>query len=99
MLIFFQIIELTYPARVDYPTYTDASHAPHPRTEAKLLRDLVAHAGNAVYKQTQLYLQYLGLEPVMSNRSDPDWLRVVSQKVGQVQAEAYRVIDSVLNSR
>jgi hypothetical protein len=101
LLIFFQIIELAYPDTNDsvaYPIYTDATRPPHPRTEAKLLRHLVSHAGQAAKGQTQKYLQFLGLEPVMANRSDPTWLQAISAKVNHVRQEAYAVIKSVITS-
>jgi hypothetical protein len=98
LLIFYQIIELSYPKPADYPAYTDASSAPHPRTEAKLLRHLVSHAGHPTQPQTQKYLQFLGLGPVMANRSDPAWLQVISEKVKHVRQEAYVVINSVIST-
>jgi hypothetical protein len=98
LLLFFQIIELSYPDTNDenvYPPYSDTSKAPHSRTEAMLLRHLVSHAG-AARKQTEKYLQYLGLQPVLSNRSDPEWLRVIAEKVAHVEAEARAVIQASL---
>jgi hypothetical protein len=102
LLIFFQIIELAYPDTNDsvpYPIYVDATRPPHPRTEAKLLRHLVSHAGQAAKGQTQKYLQFLGLEPVMANRSDPAWLHAIVAKVKHVRQEAYAVIKSAITVR
>lgn len=98
VLIFFQIIEISYPNSADYPPYTNASGLPHPRTEAKLLRHLVSHAGQATNKQTKMYLQFLGLGPMMANRSDPFWIQVISEKVKHVRQEAYAAIKSVINT-
>jgi hypothetical protein len=99
LMIFFQVIELAYPKLDDrsaYPKYTDASLVPHPRTEAKLLRHLVSHAGHATGKETRLYLEFIGAGPVMANRSDPTWLRLVGAKVAHVQTQAREAITFML---
>lgn len=100
LLILFQIIELTYPLKPntpDYPKYESHHHAPERRTEAKLLRHLVTHAEHASRRETQLYVRYLGLESdLMANRSDPKWLRIVSEKVGLVRDEARDVIRAAI---
>lgn len=97
LLIFFQIIELAHQDATDYPKYTNSSQSPHPLTEAKLLRHLVTHAGVATGKETTLYLEFLGLGPVMADRSNPNWLRIVAGKVEHVRAVAYAAIKFALN--
>jgi hypothetical protein len=97
ILIYFQIIELACPNQNDYPKYTDESRAPHPRTEAKLLRHLVAHAGEATNAATRMYLRFLGLGPVMADRSNPLWLRTIAGKVRHVQTEAHAAIKDALS--
>ncbi|WP_124706093.1 hypothetical protein [Sulfuriferula multivorans] len=98
ILLFFQIIELSYPTdtsdKTAYPKYNGAFL--HPRTEAKLLRHLVAHAGNATTHQTRKYLEFLGLPPCLSNLVHPDWRRVISKKVAHVEAQAHSVLKSAL---
>ena len=97
IILFFQIVELKYPDttnKTDYPPYDSLSW--DPRTEAKLLRNLVAHAGKPTSEQTKKYLKYLGLAPVLSNRTNPDFLRVVREKVPLVQAVAREVITCAL---
>jgi hypothetical protein len=93
LLLFFQIIELSCPV---YIRYVDDTKVPDPKTEAKLLRHLVSHAGKPDQIQTQKYLQYLKLPPMLSNRSDPTWLRIIAEKVALVEAEARAVIQAVL---
>jgi hypothetical protein len=97
VLIFFQIVELAFPNTKDktaYPPYTP-SFPPHRRTEAMLLRHIVSHAGRP-FPMTKMYLEHLGLEPMMSDRSNPRWLEVISDKVKLVQEEAYEVIQNAL---
>ena len=99
ILLLFQIVELSYPDTNNqtlYPKYGGPSCAPHPRTEAKLLRHLVAHAGNPTGTQTENYLKYLGLGPVLSDRTNPDFLVVVRGKIPHVEALARQVIESAL---
>ncbi len=98
ILLFFQIIELSYPKTTDetaYPKYTGAFL--HPRTEAKLLRNFVAHTGNA-RSETSKYLEFLGLLSYPSNLVHPDWRRVISKKVAHVEAQAHSVLKSALQS-
>jgi len=98
ILLLFQIIELSYPDTKDtkvYPRYVDPAHPPHPRTEAKLLRHLVAHAGDAM-RQTGNYLKFLGLPPRLSNLTHPEWSHKVSDRVKVVEGEARDVVQSAV---
>lgn len=76
IIFYFQIIELAFPATGDkgvYPLYRGgSSDPPHPRTESKLLRNLVAHAASP-YPETLAYLRYLGLPEVLSNHAYAEW--------------------------
>ncbi|WP_413438522.1 hypothetical protein ACFDAU_02655 [Sulfuriferula sp. GW1] len=95
-LLFFQVIELSYPDTTNktaYPKYTGTFL--HPRTEAKLLRNLVAHAGNA-QPETSKYLEFLGLPPCPSNLVHPDWSRVISKRITHVKTQAYSDLESAL---
>lgn len=99
VLLFYQIIELSYPNTQDksaYPPYDHSPSAPHPRTEAKLLRHLVAHAGDAK-KETSAYLQFLGLPPVLSNLVHPDWVGKITERVAIVEQQAREVLQSALS--
>ena len=94
VLLHFQIIELSYPDtrdRAAYPPYTGGPHPPHPRTEAKLLRHLVAHAGDAK-SETGLYLAYLGLPNRLGNYSHPDWLTKITNAGKRVEEQAREIV-------
>lgn len=98
VLLFYQIIELSYPDSRDkssYPQYKDSRSAPHPRTEAKLLRHLVAHAGDAK-KEASAYLQFLGLPPMLSNLVHPNWVEKVTERIAIVERQAREVLQSAL---
>ena len=98
LILFFQIIELSHPNLHDkgsYPPYDDSGAPPHPRTEAKLLRHLVAHAADA-RPETGRYLEFLGLPLQLSNMTHPDWDRTISGKVSQVEVQARDELRSAL---
>lgn len=98
ILLFFQIIELSYPDTSNtmyYPKYEGGSRPPHPRTEAKLLRHLISHAGDAK-PETNKYLEFLGLPPRLSNLVHPDWSRAISERVAHVESQAREVLQSAL---
>lgn len=97
-LLFYQIIELSYPDTRDataYPPYDNSSRVPHPRTESKLLRHLVAHAGCAKV-ETSAYLEFLGLPPVLSNLIHPEWAGKIAARVAIVERQARKVLQSAL---
>lgn len=98
VLLLYQIIELSHPDTHDkdaYPAYKNYQSEPHPRTEAKLLRHLVAHAGEAK-KETSAYLQFLGLPPVLSNLVHPGWVEKITERVAVVQQQAWEVLQAAL---
>ena len=98
VLLFYQLIELSYPDTHDntaYPPYDNSLPEPHPRTEAKLLRHLVAHAGDAK-KETSAYLEFLGLPPVLSNLVHPEWVGKITERVAIVERQAREVLQSAL---
>lgn len=94
VLMLFQIIELSYPDsndRIAYPPYTDESVPPPPRTEAKLLRHLIAHAGNAK-PETAKYLRFLGLPERLSNHTHRDWNRKLSDRLPVIEMQARELL-------
>lgn len=96
ILLHYQIIELTYPDNqsVDaYPPYQGGGASPHPRTEAKLLRHLVAHAGEAK-RETSLYLQYLGLPAKLGNVTHAEWASKIAPAARRVEKLAYVLLRS-----
>lgn len=98
VLLLYQIIELSYPNTRDniaYPPYDNSLSEPHPRTEAKLLRHLVAHAG-ASKKETSAYLKFLGLPSVLSNLVHPDWIGKITERVSIVERQAREILQCAL---
>lgn len=94
VLLFFQVIEISHPDMADksvYPPYCDPTQPPQPRTEAKLLRHLVSHAGDS-RPETSAYLSFLGLPPRLSNLTHPDWLAKVCDRLPVVESEARAIL-------
>ena len=94
VILYFQIIELSFPDTRDaanYPPYRDSSVPPHPRTESKLLRHLVAHAG-LPQSETRTYLRHLGLPEVASNQVHVHWESRLSTRLAVVEREARGVL-------
>ena len=94
VILLYQIIELKYPDLNDkcaYPPYKDEKTPLSPRTEAKLLRNIVAHAGDA-RPETASYLRFLGLPTSLSNLTHPDWIKVLSNRLPIVEMEARKVL-------
>lgn len=99
LLIFFQIIELQYPDSKNATAYPSYRVVPlHPRTEAKLLRNIVAHAGQATSADTRWYLEeHLKLgDMMMADRSDPRWNKIINEKADHVQGVAVDAIEEAL---
>lgn len=94
VMLYFQIIELSFPDTRDaanYPAYRDSSTPPHPRTESKLLRHLVTHAGSP-QSETRTYLRHLGLPEMLSNQVHVDWESTLSTRLAVVEGEARGVL-------
>lgn len=96
ILLLFQVIELSYPSKNDYPPYVDHTTPPHPRTECKLLRHLVAHSGDVDGTDLKNYCAYLGLPALMLDRTDPHYVAVLTNKASFVELEARKVLASAL---
>jgi hypothetical protein len=98
VILYFQIIELSFPDTNDttvYPPYKDASIPPHPRTESKLLRHLVAHAGTP-RPETLAYLRHLGLPKMLSNHVSAEWEPKLSSRLAILEGEARGVVRSAV---
>lgn len=94
VLLYFQIIELSYPelnCKAAYPIYTDENRSPEKRTEAKLLRHLVAHASKPL-PQAETYLRHLGLPPMLSNLRHPQWDEAIKGRLHVVENEAREIL-------
>lgn len=96
ILFYFQIIEIAYPSKSSYPDYTDSTQPPHPLTECKFIRHLVAHAGQVKALQLKLYCRYLGVPEIMSNITDRKYYEILSKKVKLLEDQAKLVIEKFL---
>lgn len=96
ILLFYQVIELAYPNKSDYPDYIDSSKPPHPRTECKLIRHLVTHSGEVRGTQLKRYCEYLGLPYLMLDPTDPYYVRTIAEKAALVEREATNAISRSL---
>lgn len=92
VLLLFQIIELQYPTPSAYPPYIDSNLPPHPLTEAKMLRHLVAHAGEVHGRELQRYCSHIGFPALMLDRSDSDYMNLISEKVHIVESQARLIL-------
>ncbi len=92
VILFFQIIELAYPNAGDYPKYGDPSVVPHTLTECKLLRDLAAHSGKVGGKDLKRYCEYLKIPELMIDRTDPEHILILNQKLDLLEKQAKYVI-------
>jgi hypothetical protein len=90
LLILFQIIELT---ETNYPIYTDETRAPDPVTECKLIRHLIAHAGDVRDSQLKKYCKYLGFPEVMLDITDQHYCNVIASKHRLMEGEAKKIIE------
>jgi len=96
LILLFQIIELDYPNPGDYPEYIDPTKPPHPITECKFIRHLVAHAGDVSKKQLKLYCKYIGVRDKMFDITDEHYYGIIASKVPLMQAESKKVIEKQL---
>lgn len=98
VILLFQIIELAFPAlnSDQYPKYKDSSSAPHPLTECKFVRHLVAHAGDVSGKQLKLYCNYLGLPERMLDPTDISYMELIKSKLNLLETQAKDVISRSL---
>lgn len=97
-LLLFQVIELAYPTAENFPTYNDSHVRPHPRTECKLLRNLVVHSGDVTKTQLRKYCEYLELPSVMFDRADPSYSTLIRSKLPLLRREAQQAIATALGS-
>lgn len=96
--LLFQIIEISYPNTGDsnvYPQYSNTHNPPHPRTEAKLLRDLASHGKKRMgSSQVRSYCQYLGISEEAHDPTNLNFIQVLRDRLQVVQTEARKVIDN-----
>ncbi len=98
-ILLFHIIEITYPDttnKKDYPAYTNSSTDPDPKTECKLIRHLVAHAGKVQGSELKNYCRYLGLPERMLDHTDPKYIEIITNKINFIETQAKLVIKKSL---
>ena len=93
IVLLYQIIELSAPI---FPVYSDSARPPDPLTECKLLRDLVAHAGDVDRPQLQRYCAYLNIAPLMLDRTDDAYVELLAAKCSLVEQQAKRILQNAL---
>ena len=96
ILLYFHILELAYPSKNSYPDYTDPTTTPHPLTECKFLRHLVAHAGEVGGSQLKLYCQYLDIPELMFDVTDRRFQEILLSKVKLLEEQAKKAIENNL---
>jgi hypothetical protein len=98
--LLFQIIECSYPDRrnqSDYPRYNRSDAPPHPRTEAKLMRDLASHGFSDVASdQLRNYCKYIKIPAKLHNPTDPKFIRKLQDKLSIVRNQAQELIDNAI---
>ncbi len=96
LLYYFHIIELAYPEKSSYPDYTDCTSPPHPLTECKFIRNLIAHAGDVGSSQLKAYCRYLGIPEVMFDVTDRRYQSILLGKVKLLEEQAKKAIEKYL---
>tara|TARA_R110002167_G_C12472299_1_gene633766 strand:- start:110 stop:778 length:669 start_codon:yes stop_codon:yes gene_type:complete len=96
VILYFQIIELTYPTPNYFPKYFDSTEVPNPLTESKFVRNLVAHSGEVGSTQLKHYCEYLGIPDLMFDPTKLAHMEIIKSKVNLLETEAKKVIEAVL---
>ena len=100
IVLLFQIIEIAFPNRsnaTDYPKYEGPSWKLHPRTEARLLRDLASHGKTAMGNPE--IQDYCALHKLPAESHDPRnrlLMQLFSGRVVVVEKEARGIIDQAI---
>ena len=95
-LLLFQIIELAYPDRSDYPKYDPPSPI-DPLTVCKFIRHLAAHTGKVKNDGLKKYCKQIGIPERMFDPINPDHGRILRQKIPLLEAQAKRVISNCIS--
>lgn len=96
IILLFQIIEIAYPERHNYPEYMNASLPPNPLSECKFLRNMAAHSGDVSHVQLERYCEYLKVPPLMHDPTDPAYLKLFKSKIWLLKNEAKKAIEKSL---
>lgn len=101
--LLFQIIEISFPntrSVEDYPEYNEPDNDPHPRTEAKILRDLASHGKKQMGNpQIEDYCRHHGLSAESHDPTNAKFIGVLKKRSRIVEEEARKVIDSQITRK
>lgn len=96
IILFYQIIELTYTDDQCFPIYIDSTVAPAPLTECKFLRNMAAHSGDVGSPQLKRYCEYLSIPEVMHDPTDLQYIGIFKSKLYLLKSEAQNAIQKSL---
>lgn len=96
VILYYQIIELKYISKNDFPKYTDSTSAPSVISEAKFIRHLVAHSGEVNGVELKNYCEYIGIPELMFDPTDIGHTEIIRKKLPLLEAEAKKVISDAL---
>lgn len=96
LLLLFQIIEIAYPEATHYPEYNNPEVAPHPLSECKFIRHLIAHSGDVKNRQLKNYCAHLGIPEIMLDMTDDVYQKLIISKLPLMQQEAEKIIKIAL---
>jgi len=102
--LLFKVIEISFPKTRDrehYPEYLDASQPLVPKTECKLLRDLVSHQGGKTLPQLKNYSRFLGRksnEKFFDPTAPKDRI-ILKQRLSVIEKIARDVIHAAITRR
>lgn len=95
--LWFKIIEASYPDTQDetqYPPYFDTNDPPHPRTEAKLLRNYVSHQQpNISSKQLRNYCLFLKIPTNFFTPIDFETPKIMGIRMEIIRKETRKTIN------
>ncbi len=100
--LLFQIIEISFPDTRNkqmYPSFQENDLVPHPRTEAKLIRDWVSHQEAKMRKPLLGYCRYLEIELRFFDPTDVQHQKKIPGLFEKVEREAEKVIHAAITRR
>lgn len=102
IVLLFQIIEASFPDTKNehmYPPFEENDLRPHPRTEAKLIRDWVSHQEAKMRARLLRYCRYLEIEPRFFDPTDERHQKKIPELFEKVEREAKKVINAAITRK
>ncbi|MDP8263199.1 MAG: hypothetical protein P9M13_07850 [Candidatus Ancaeobacter aquaticus] len=91
--LLFQIVEIAFPDKKQYPKYVNSNIPPDSKRESFLLRDLVSHSGAIMYSdQLKEYCKFLNIERTFHDPTDVNFTKAIRRRFNIVEDEARKVI-------